>query len=84
MKRKFVEWQAQDGETETALTDSQVSEGLFRNQFPESLDDTSWRAIKKALDNDSTKEEIIKDVLGCNNSIGEAYYDFLIKRFGNQ
>jgi hypothetical protein len=84
MKRKFIKWQDQDDQTETTLTDSQVSESLFRNQFPESMDSISWNAIKKALNNDSTKEEVIKDVLECNNSIGEAYYDFLVRKFGNQ
>lgn len=84
MKQKFVEWQSEDGEIQIVSTNSQISESLFRTQFPESIDSTTWKVIQKALDKNATKEEIIKDVLQCNNSIGEAYYEFLKGKFANQ
>jgi hypothetical protein len=52
--------------------------------FPESMDATSWKAICKALGNGSTKEECVRDVLGCsatNVEIGRGYYELLKARF---
>jgi hypothetical protein len=62
----------------------EISELDIRVEFPESLDSTTWKAILKALQNGSTKGEIIKDVLGCSESskaIGKAYLDLLTRRF---
>lgn len=63
---------------------SQITEETIRNNFPESMDSTSWKAICKALANGSSKDEIVKDVLGCNAaqlSIGMAYLQLLIQKY---
>ena len=60
----------------------QITEDDIRKEFPESMDSTSWKAILKALQNGSSKAEIVKDVLGCNNqAVGLAYYEFLKEKF---
>ena len=56
----------------------------FRNQFPESMDGTYWKAVQRA--EGLTQEEIIRDVLGCSESqrdVGNAYFEFLKGRFLN-
>jgi hypothetical protein len=61
-----------------------VNEDVIRKHFPESMDVPSWKAILKALQGGSTREEIVRDVLGCSDSlkaIGTAYLDFLQTRF---
>lgn len=62
-------------------TPSKISEEEIRKHFPESMDATSWKAILKALQGGSNKEEIIKDVLGSNNETGKAYFDFLKRKY---
>jgi len=50
----------------------------------EQMDSASWKAILKALQNGSSKAEIIKDVFGCNQSneaLGKAYFDYLKSKF---
>jgi len=62
----------------------QITEEDIRKQFPEQMDSTSWKAILKALQNGSTKAEIIKDVLACSSSdvaVGNAYFELLKRRF---
>jgi len=62
----------------------QITEEDIRKQFPEQMDSTSWKAILKALQNGSSKAEIIKDVFGCNQSneaLGKAYFDYLKSKF---
>jgi uncharacterized protein (DUF433 family) len=59
---------------------SQISEEDIRQKFPEQLDSASWKAILKALQTGASKNEIVKDVLGCNDSslqMGLAYYELL-------
>ncbi len=61
-----------------------VSEEMFRKLFPEEMDNTSWKAILKAMQSGCEKEQIIKDVLGCNDAnkaVGMAYLEFLKTRF---
>jgi hypothetical protein len=56
----------------------------MRKQFPEAMDATSWKAILKALGNGASREEVIKDVLGCgahNVRLGSLYLDFLKQKF---
>jgi hypothetical protein len=56
----------------------------MRKQFPEAMDAPSWKAILKALSNGASRDEIIKDVLGCsvhNAKLGGAYLDFLKQKF---
>jgi len=63
---------------------TQVSEEDIRKQFPETMDNPSWKAILKALQNGSDKVEIVKDVLGCNDStkqIGMCYLEYLKRKF---
>jgi hypothetical protein len=67
-----------------AVKSPEISEQDIRMQFPENLDLITWKAILKALQNGSTKGEIIKDVLGCsesNKTVGKAYIDLLTRRF---
>ena len=62
----------------------QITEEDIRKQFPEQIDSTSWKAVLKALQNGSSKKEIVKDVLGCSqsgDSIGNAYFELLKRRF---
>lgn len=72
---------------EDAFTDSkpkQVDEEEIRKHFPESMDAASWKAICKALSSGATKEEIIRDVLGCSSSnldAGKAYFEYLKCKF---
>lgn len=61
------------------------AQGLnFREQFPESMDATARKAIAKAEQSGAiADEEIIRDVLGCNNfQIGREYLQYL--RAGNE
>lgn len=63
---------------------AQISEEDIRKQFPESMDNTSWKAILKALQNSSSQDEIVRDVLGCsqsNKALGKAYFELLKERF---
>jgi hypothetical protein len=59
-----------------------ITEESIRKVFPESLDNTSWKAICKALANGASREDIVKDVLGCtsNPEVGRAYYEWLKSR----
>jgi len=59
----------------------EITEEDLRKHFPEQMDSTSWKAILKGLQNGSDKQEIIKDVLGCNAQIGTAYFEYLKKKF---
>jgi hypothetical protein len=71
--------------TETTRETSEVTEEEIRKQFPEEMDATSWKAILKALQNSASKTEIVKDVLGCNQSnqaVGLAYLALLKNKFG--
>jgi hypothetical protein len=64
--------------------EAQITEEDIRKHFPENMDSTSWKAILKALQNGASKDEIVKDVLGCANAeigIGKAYYELLKSRF---
>jgi hypothetical protein len=68
---------------EGVTSNSDVTEEV-RQQFPEAMDATSWKAILKALSNGASRDEIIKDVLGCsthNAKLGGAYLDFLKQKF---
>jgi hypothetical protein len=68
---------------EGVTSNSDVTEEV-RQQFPEAMDATSWKAILKALSNGASRDEIIKDVLGCsahNAKLGSAYLDFLKQKF---
>jgi len=59
---------------------AEVTEEDIRKQFPEQLDSASWKAILKALQSGASKNEIVKDVLSCNDSslqLGLAYYELL-------
>jgi uncharacterized protein (DUF433 family) len=61
---------------------SQISEEDIRKQFPEEMDTTCWKAILKALQNGASSDEIIRDVLGCNQQLlGNAYLNYLKKKF---
>jgi hypothetical protein len=68
-------------ETESPPEDS-GDDVAFRDQFPESMDGTYWKAIQKA--DGLTQEEIIRDVLGCGESqqeVGVAYLKTLKRKF---
>jgi uncharacterized protein (DUF433 family) len=63
---------------------SQISEEDIRQKFPEQLDSASWKAILKALQAGASKDEIVKDVLGCSAEsmrLGLAYYESLKEKF---
>jgi hypothetical protein len=63
---------------------TQITEEDIRKQFPESMDATSWKACAKAIAQGCSKDEIIKDVLGCspaNANIGKAYFEMLKGRY---
>jgi hypothetical protein len=78
LKRKFLHWQSD--ESDDSSVQVAVNESDFREQFPESMDSTSWKAICKASQNGANKDEIIKDVLGGSDA-AKAYYEFLKGRF---
>jgi hypothetical protein len=59
----------------------EIDEEAIRRQFPETMDATSWKAILKALQGGSTREEIAKDVLSCGDEVGKAYFDFLKRKY---
>lgn len=61
-----------------------ISEEIIRKQFPESMDNASWKTCLKALQGGSNQSEIVRDVLGCSDTskaIGDAYFEFLKKKF---
>lgn len=63
--------------------DSDFTEEM-RKQFPEAMDAPSWKAVLKALGNGASREEVIKEVLGCgthNAKLGSLYLDFLKQKF---
>ncbi len=45
------------------------------------MDATSWKAILKALQGGSSREEVAKDVLGSEGEVGKAYFDFLKRKY---
>jgi hypothetical protein len=62
----------------------EISEEDIRQKFPEQLDSASWKAILKALQAGATRDEIVKDVLGCNEQsmrLGLAYFERLKEKF---
>jgi hypothetical protein len=69
---------------EDGVSDSSNLTEEMRQQFPEAMDAPSWKAVLKALSNGASRDEIIKDVLGCgahNAKLGSAYLDFLKQKF---
>lgn len=65
---------------------TQIGEEEIRKHFPESMDVTGWKAILKALQNGASGGEVVKDVLGCNQSteeIGKAYFRYLQAKYMN-
>jgi hypothetical protein len=72
-----------EGESQSDNSSVEPTEEM-RKQFPEAMDATSWKAILKALSNNASRDEIIKDVLGCGNhnaKLGSVYLDFLKQKF---
>lgn len=66
------------------IVQPKFSEEDIRKQFPESMDGTYWKGVCKALANDSTKDEVVTQVLGCNSltiEIGKAYLELLKSKF---
>ena len=60
----------------------QITEEDIRKQFSEEMDSISWKAILKALQNGASSDEIIRDVLGCNQQLlGKAYLELLKRKF---
>jgi hypothetical protein len=80
LKQKFLNWQSDESDSD-AQSVSMVDETSFREQFPDSMDGTSWKAILKALQAGASKEEILKDVLGSSDAAGTAYFEFLKRKF---
>jgi hypothetical protein len=65
-------------------SDNSSSTEEMRRQFPEALDAPSWKAVLKAVGNGASREEVVKDVLGCgshNAKLGSLYLDFLKQKF---
>jgi len=63
-------------------TSSEITEENIRKLFPEELDSPSWKAILKALQAGASKEDIVRDVLGCSDQrLGLAYLDYLKRKF---
>jgi hypothetical protein len=60
---------------------TQISEEDIRAKYPESLDNTTWKAICKALGNGATKEEILKEVLTDSSELGRGYFELLKSKF---
>lgn len=63
---------------------AQITEEDIRKEFPEEIDSTSWKAILKALQNGSSKADIVKDVLcstQSNEAICKAYFELLKAKF---
>lgn len=64
-------------------SDSQSLEEM-RKQFPEAMDAPSWKAILKAIGNGASRDEVVRDVLGCgshNAKLGSLYLDYLKQKF---
>jgi dsDNA-binding SOS-regulon protein len=60
----------------------QITEEDIRKQFSEEMDSISWKAILKALQNGASADEIVRDVLGCNQQLlGKAYLELLKRKF---
>ncbi|WP_226594230.1 hypothetical protein [Microseira wollei] len=78
MKQKFLPSQGdEEVEEEEVIPD-------FRTQFPETMDAASGKAINQALTEGVSREDIIADLFGCKGAqteLGEAYFDYLQKRF---
>jgi hypothetical protein len=69
---------------ESKGNNSEISEQDIRQKFPEQLDSASWKAILKALQAGASRDEIVKDVLGCNQQsmrLGLAYFERLKEKF---
>jgi hypothetical protein len=78
LKQKFLAWQSD--ESGDSAIQTIPDESSFREQFPENMDATSWKAICKAVQGGASKDEIIKDVLGGSDA-AQAYYEFLKGKF---
>lgn len=67
---------------DSAFEKTEITEEDIRKHFPEEMDASSWKAILKALQNSASSDEIVRDVLGCNQvALGKAYLKFLKERF---
>lgn len=65
-----------------AIAPTIIQEQVFRNHFPENLDQASWKAILKALQSGASRDEIVKDVLDCTDqTAGRAYFEFLKRKY---
>jgi hypothetical protein len=76
--------QAIESAFEEGAADSSSLTEEVRQQFPEAIDAPSWKAVLKALSNGASRDEIIKDVLGCGNhnaKLGSLYLDYLKQKF---
>lgn len=82
MKQKFTAWQNDDEDGDG--TQSEANTVDFRGVFPESMDGATWKLICRGMAEGLSRTEIISDVLECSGSqshIGEAYLDYLKKKF---
>lgn len=76
--------QVDQNSSEVIEAEEDTSYEDMRLQFAEEMDGTYWKAILKALQEGVSREEIIKDVLGCNQSseaIGREYFEYLKRKF---
>lgn len=57
------------------------NEETIRENFPENMDGTYWKAICKALGSGSARTEICKDIIGGDQQLASAYYELLKKKY---
>lgn len=81
LKKQLEEWL---GESEDSHHAAENAEESFRGVFPESMDATAWKGICKAMGERVSKEDIVRDVLGCSQvELGCSYIDYLKSKFGS-
>ncbi|HBK66769.1 MAG TPA: hypothetical protein DEA78_24735 [Cyanobacteria bacterium UBA11159] len=66
---------------ESELEDNLPVVNDFRSIFPESMDNSSWKAVSKGISGGLSDEEIIKDTLDCDLALGKSYLEYLKQRF---
>lgn len=82
LKGELQQWLGESDDSPHAI---EAVEDSFRGLFPFEMDSTAWKGICKAMGEQASREDIVKDVLGCTPSqmnLGLNYLDFLRGKFG--
>lgn len=77
MRERFQAWQGDESEGSSGLIAATGHTPSYRAVFPEAMDATCWKAVRKALDAGIDQTTVITEVLGCTATQMELGNDYL-------